>query len=55
MNNSWTLKLPGRLRAQVDEMAKPEFLPTPEFVRQLVQRALFEKQMARSRQQVKSS
>ena len=51
--NDWTLKLPGRLRPQVDELAKAEFLTPPQFVRQLVQRAVFERQMAKSRQQQK--
>jgi hypothetical protein len=47
--NDWTLKLPGRLRPQVDELARAEFLTPPQFVRQLVQRAIFEKQLALSR------
>jgi hypothetical protein len=51
--NDWTLKLPGCLRPQVDELARAEFLTPPQFVRQIVQRAVFEKQLERSRQQSK--
>ena len=47
--NDWTLKMPTHLRPAVDELAREAFLPTPEYVRQLVQRAVFERQLERGK------
>lgn len=53
--SDWCIKLPGHLKPIVEEQARADYMPAPDYVRQLVQRALFEKQMAQSRQQQKSS
>lgn len=49
--SDWCIKLPGHLKPIVEEQARADYMPAPDYVRQLVQRALFEKQMAQSRQQ----
>lgn len=49
--NDWVVKLPGRIRPVVEEMAREDYLPATDYVRALVQRAVFEKQLARKQQQ----
>jgi hypothetical protein len=45
------VKLPSRIRPQLEKIAAEEFLPVPTLVRQLVERAIFERQFERSKRQ----
>jgi hypothetical protein len=49
MSDDFAVKFPGRLRSSIEEVAREEFLPFPETVRALVQRALFQRQLERKR------
>jgi hypothetical protein len=47
--NDWTLKLPSRIRPALEEIAREEFVPVPDLVRQLVQKAILQRQIERKR------
>jgi hypothetical protein len=49
MNDDFVVKFPGRLRSQIEEVARQEFLPVPDTVRQLVQKAMVQRQLERSK------
>ena len=49
--NDWTLKLPSRIRPALEQIAAEECLPTPDLVRQIVQKAIFERQLERNKKQ----
>jgi hypothetical protein len=49
--NDWTLKLPSRIRPALEEIAREEFVPVPDLVRQLVQKAILARQLERSKKQ----
>ena len=42
--SDWCIKLPGHIKSVVEKQARAEYMPAPDYVRQLVQRAVFEKQ-----------
>ena len=43
--NDWPVKLPSRIKPAIEQIAREEFLPVPELVRQLVQKALLQHQL----------
>jgi hypothetical protein len=47
--NDWPVKLPGHLRPAIQQIAKEEFLPVPEVIRAMVQKAVFQRQLERSK------
>jgi hypothetical protein len=49
--NDWTLKLPSRIRPALEEIAREEFVPVPDLVRQLVQKAILQRQIERKRRE----
>jgi hypothetical protein len=49
--NDWPVKLPTRIRSQLEQIAAEEFIPVPTLVRQLVERAIFQRQLERKRRQ----
>jgi hypothetical protein len=49
--NDWVVKLPGRIRPTIEKIAAEEFIPAPTLVRQLVERAIFQRQLERARKQ----
>ena len=51
--SDWCIKLPGHIKPIIEEQARANYMPAPDYVRQLVQRAVFESQMTRPRQQSK--
>ncbi len=51
--SDWCIKLPGHLKPIIEEQARADYVPAPDYVRQLVQRAVFGKQMKRSQPQSK--
>ena len=51
--SDWCIKLPGHLKPIIEEQARADYVPAPDYVRQLVSRAVFERQTVRSRQQQK--
>lgn len=42
------VKFPSRMRSQIEQIAAEEFVPVPDTVRALVQRAIFNRQLERS-------
>jgi hypothetical protein len=52
--NDWPVKLPTRIRPQLEEIAREEFLPVPTLVRSLVEKAIFERRLERKRRQESS-
>jgi hypothetical protein len=53
--SDWCIKLPGHLKPIIEEQARADYVPAPDYVRQLVQRVVFEKQIAQSRQHHQNS
>ena len=51
--NDWPVKLPSRIRPAIEQIAREEFLPVPDLVRQLVEKAVSQRQLERGRQQPK--
>ena len=51
MNDDFVVKFPGRLRSAIEDVAREEFLPVPDTVRQLVQRAMMQRQIDRTKRQ----
>ena len=51
MHDDFVVKFPGRLRSAIENVAREEFLPVPDTVRQLVQKAMVQRQIERRRQQ----
>jgi hypothetical protein len=49
--NDLVVKFPPHMRAQIEEVAREEFVPIPDTTRALVQRAIFQRQLERARQQ----
>ncbi len=49
--NDLVVKFPPRMRSQIEEIAREEFVPVPDTIRALVQRAIFQRQLDRARQQ----
>jgi hypothetical protein len=47
--NDLVVKFPRRMRTQIEQVAAEEFLPVPDTVRSLVQKAMFARQLERSR------
>ena len=43
------VKFPSRMRSQIEQIAAEEFVPVPDTVRALVQRAIFNRQIERRR------
>ncbi len=45
------VKFPAHMRAQIEKIAAEEFVPVPATTRALVQRAIFQRHLDRSKQQ----
>jgi hypothetical protein len=52
--NDWPVKLPTRIRPQLEQIAAEEFIPVPTLVRSLVERAIFERQLERAKRDPQS-
>jgi len=48
--NDIVVKIPGRLRPTIEQIAREEFIPIPDLVRSLVQKAIFQRQIEQTRQ-----
>jgi hypothetical protein len=49
--NDFAVKFPGRLRSPIEQIASEQFLPVPDLVRSMVQKAIFQHQLERGRKQ----
>jgi hypothetical protein len=47
------VKFPSRMRGSIEQEARAEFLPVPDFVRSVVERAIFERRLRKQRQDQK--
>ena len=45
------VKFPSRMRSQIEQIAAEEFVPVPDTVRALVQRAIYSRQLERDRRE----
>jgi hypothetical protein len=50
MSDDWAVKLPGRIRPAIEKIAQEEFIPAPDVVRAIVQRAVFQRELEKARQ-----